>query len=325
MYFFSEQFPNTFSFGNRPSAFDTTPAPYNVYFAEVCSVEDKDDGGRIYAKIPGIDAPSGSTTDISIRATPLLSRFINIMPQVNETVFIFIQDKNRQYGERFWMGPIISQPQFLSRDIYNGNSLSTTKYSSLRAPDTPPTKVATANGVYPKRDEIAFQGRDNSDILFRPRQVVIRAGKFDSIKTKDPKLNDGYIPDFNIKNPTYFKLAYNIPIENNNGAIVKGSAAAMVAEKLLLLTFGGRKNDFSEFKLAEPNVEISEKTILEILSKAEPAVYGYVLIEFLNLAKDYMANHVHPYPGRPPVQDEIVKRVLNFNLEKFLAKNIRLV
>lgn len=312
MYFFNG--PNK----HASSTTDTTSQPFMVHIAKVVSITDDTDSGRIFAKITGIDGGL-EDTDPKLIAVPLLSKFIGIYPKVGESVFIFIQDVSRLHGDRFWVGPIISQPQFLNEDQHLYTSRSSFKSGGLVSPAQAPSSLPETNGVYPKTNEISYQGRDNTDLIFRSRQVIIRAGKFNY----DTPSNA--IPKFNTKNPTYFKLAYHIPIAKTADNVTNGSVAAMVAEKLLLLTFNGRKNNFSEYKLTEPNVEISEKTILELLSKAEPAVYGYVLVEFLNLIKTFVTNHCHPYHGLPPVSEQSVKNVLTFNLEKLLAKNIRMV
>jgi len=315
-----DQGPNKYGGGGgQPSINDTGNYPYAVYIGKVISTTDDSDGGRIRARIYGMDG-SISDDDPKLSAIPLLPKFIGIMPKKGESVFIFVQDQTRQQGERFWVGPIISQPQFLNEDPHFFTSRSIFKSGGLVAPDVAPSKVATANGIYPKKEEIAFQGRDNTDLIFRPRQVVIRAGKFLIDKPKGSN-----IPVYNGKNPAYFKLAYNTPINKTDSTVTKGSLAAMVAEKLLLVTFGGKKNDFKEFKPTEPNVELTDNTILELLSKAEPAVYGYVLVEFLKLFKEYAAKHNHNYPGNPPVQDKVVQDVLGYDLNKLLAENIRLV
>ena len=54
-------------------------------------------------------------------------------------------------------------------------------------------------------------------------------------------------------------------------------------------------------------------------------VYGEdKLIEFMNLVKDFVKSHTHAYAGLPTVQDETTKKLLNFNLENLVDKNIRL-
>ena len=51
-------------------------------------------------------------------------------------------------------------------------------------------------------------------------------------------------------------------------------------------------------------------------------VYGDTLVEFLELVRDYVKSHVHPYHGM--VADEGIEKlsVLNYDLQTILNKNI---
>jgi hypothetical protein len=335
MYFFND-LPRFGGGGSRPSINDTNPSQFLVYIGTVISIDDESDGGRIFATIPNIDngwanrykaATTKSDKELvrnEIAAIPLLPKHVNVFPEVGESIFIFIQDNSKKNGDRFWVGPIISQPQYLKLDDSVKNK-SNFKYGGLASPSTAPSTIPENNGVYPRKNEIALQGRDNADLIFRSGEAVLRAGKFKAEIPKDTK-----IPVFNPRQ-AYFKLAFNIPI-NKNQSTEKGSVATVVADKLLLCTYNGRQNDFDEFKLTDASnrnpskgFELTEKTLLEILDKAEPAVYGNVLVEYLKLVNEFISNHSHPYHGMPPVRDKFVINALEYDLNSLLAKNIRLV
>ncbi len=99
-----------------------------------------------------------------------------------------------------------------------------------------------------------------------------------------------------------------------------GSVMNLVAEKINLLSHKSNKN----YNLTEPDKQIDDATQLEINSTAHPMVYGDNLVDFLNLLKNVIANHVHPYHGLPTSQDDMVKKLLNFNMDSLLDMNIRL-
>jgi hypothetical protein len=337
MYFFND-LPRFGGGGGLPSINDIKASQFNVHIATVIDIDDTNDSGRICAIIKGKDDSAKHRLDNArtkeeiasikneIYALPLLPKYLNVFPKKNEIVFIFIQDDNKPYGERFWVGPIISQPQYLRIDdtVKNKSNL---KYGGVAAPSPAPSTIPEANGVYPRKNEIAFQGRDNADLIFRSGEAILRAGKY---KNEIPKETN--IPVFNPKQ-AYFKLANNVSVKkNSDNSTTKGSVATMVADKLLLLTYDGRQNHFDEYKLTDgsnkdPNIgyEITEKTLLEVLEKAEPAVYGNVLVSFMKLIKEFASNHTHPYSGLPPVRDKFVLNVLEYDLNSLLAKNIRLV
>lgn len=293
-----------------------------IYYAQVTSIDDETHGYRIFAKIPGIDVDNSITPikdkDEAIMALPLLPMNISIFPQKGDSVFIFIQNTQKKHGERFWLGPITSQPQFLRNDPFFFGSTSTRKVGAMTIPDISIDIVGRANGVFPKQNEIAIQGKDNSDILFRPKQVVLRAGKAENLIP-----NNSRIPTFNSKNPAYFKLAYYVPINNTNPKNVEyGSIGAMVANKLLLLTH--KKTEF-EYNITAPNEEITESSLLSIINNAESAVYGDTLRQFLELVKLYLKNHTHYYAGMKSVPNQTAIEIEKFDLKTILAENIKIV
>lgn len=108
--------------------------------------------------------------------------------------------------------------------------------------------------------------------------------------------------------------------EQNSFDQFAGSVMNLVAEKINLLSHKSSKN----YNLTNPEGQIDADTQLEINSTAHPLAYGDKLVEFLDLVKRWVASHVHPYHGLPVSKDEITKKLLNYNLDDLLDKNIRL-
>ena len=67
------------------------------------------DGLRVRAEFEGIDFPNGDYSNIPW-AFPLLPKTFQSIPKVGEAVLVFYYGGNN--GQRFYIGPIISQPQF---------------------------------------------------------------------------------------------------------------------------------------------------------------------------------------------------------------------
>lgn len=99
-----------------------------------------------------------------------------------------------------------------------------------------------------------------------------------------------------------------------------GSCINVVSEKINLISPKSGGN----FNTTDPEKQIDEQTQLELNSSLHPMVYGDKLIEVLNLFKDFAKSHSHPYAGMATVQDEILKKLLNYNLESIIDKNIRI-
>ena len=69
------------------------------------------------------------------------------------------------------------------------------------------------------------------------------------------------------------------------------------------------------------------RALLKIIKEAHPLVFGDNLIEFIKIFINAFNNHVHAYPGMNP-QDKSgennIDKLLEYNLESILSKNIRI-
>lgn len=174
-----------------------------IYQAEVKSIDDTADSGIIYVELVGIN--NGQL----VECYPLIPKFMNVFPQVGETVFIILQDikigpKIAKQGKAFWVGPIISQLQNLKKDPHDYTSTSNQPDGKVK------TKVGissleNAKGAYPKKEDIAIQGRDNTDIILKSsestngsKQILLRSGKF--------VINDNLT--FNKKDVSFIQIKY---------------------------------------------------------------------------------------------------------------------
>jgi hypothetical protein len=347
------------------------------------------------------------------------------------------------------MGPIIPQVQ----DLNNAN-YQTAKSMRPDGWTTPEESVDTlpdAEGAYPNKLDVALQGRDNTDVILKPKEVWIRAGKFlgddnKKFNKKDPayiqikygsselkksfkketiekkvvsppthlirgviksRLSDGTflqndlspeeyetavehfvevtvqdIEDNNVLytfdnggvayttrteaaqsmisevesqqgqyskwkliTPTFElldKLGEDIQKSKVNQTVMypnyyttkqetrevevvekvttnkEGSVMNFVATKINLISHEGEHT----FDLTDPKNLINGETQKAINTDAHPLVYGDTLVEFLELMRNYVKNHTHPYHQDVAVDSEDKTDVLNFDLETILNKNI---
>lgn len=263
-------------------------------FGTVVSVSDELDGGRVRVYVKGIDPSSYKITDIPY-AFPLLPKHLNVKPQVGEMVFVFMQygDAN---DERFYIGPIISQPHKMAVDTIAPDAL--LRGGSIGA-DNAPSTIPENNGIQPKDSDVAIIGRGSTDIIQKQDEVQIRVGKSFDLKK------------FNRENISYLQLKY----DKKN----KTTHSNLVANKINLLTHGGVDN----FDLTDPDSLISDKEYLEILKTAQKMALGNKLVEFLELQRKAFITHVHPYHGlSPDLEQNEVKDYLAFDLNSILSENI---
>lgn len=266
----------------------------NVYWGEVVSIKDDTDGGRIKVKIPELDT---KTPDVNLPyCYPLIPKFIHIYPKVGEIVRIVLEDVNTPQRSRFWVGSVISQLQNVKYD--NGfRALSTTNIGQT----TPLQAISTipdAKGVFPLKEDVALIGRDNTDVILREKEVQIRAGKHE--------LNN--VLALNKQNPASISLTY----EQVSGKT--RSTTLVLSDKIAFISHDG----IPKFKATD----IDEKERNKIIKEGHPTVRGDVLAEILEIYRQAIINHVHPYPKLGSDKSGIILDLEKINLESFKQKNI---
>lgn len=296
--------------------------------AVVESIDDPQGLGRIKVRIAGTalrggDGNNPNATDVDELSwcIPLVPKFFTSVPKRGEAVFILTTSDDKKYQDRFYIGPIISQLTSLEKDPI------TTALSVLDAGQNGGKNVKIIqpiNGVFPKDDDIAIQGRNNTDLILRKNEVLIRAGKF---TTTDTTTENPYGIKFNDGTQGFIQIRYNAPISTTNTSDT-GTVLNIVGSKINLISKTGSPN---YNKLINPDDQISNTQILEILKTAHPIPFGDILLEYLILLKNAFLNHVHN--GKKPT-DLVVGGTKN-DVEIFtkrssqlenqmLSKNIRI-
>lgn len=299
-------------FAQNTGDYNKHSKPNRILFMGVVeSSTDSSDANRIKVRIKGVDDHIGSASELAY-AFPLLQKFVHVVPRVGETVWVLTPDLNNLFMDRLYIGPIISQPQNLNKDPHVASSTAGLSggFSKLKpAPSTIPEN----EGVYPTTTEVAIQGRKNTDIIFKDSEILIRAGKFEI----NNKVGD--IPKFNKKNPSYIQIKQSVSYKGNDVGVTN-----MVSDKINLLT---HENGSPRFQLGDQKHMISPDEMVKILDKAHPMVFGDMLIEYLELFKEAVLNHVHPYDGMKPedLAGQVkIKKFLEFDVSKIISKNIKI-
>ncbi len=163
-----------------------------IRIGEVTSIIDSSKSGRIQVRITGVDDKESDKT--LIKCVPLLPKYLVTLPKVGESVFVFQYENNSSSPtssfktKRFWIGPLITQPTKLEGEFYNSSlSILPDGYTKLKDPNL-------EIGTYGEDEDIVLQGRYNTDIIQKDRQIWLRVGKFvDGVPNKFNKENLGYI------------------------------------------------------------------------------------------------------------------------------------
>lgn len=278
-----------------------------IKICRVVSVTDDMNGDRIKVRLNPED--SGKSEKDLPFVHPLLPKLFHVKPKVGECVLVFLTELNNNYSTRYYIGPILSQPQFFEFDTYP-NSL--TLYSdSTFAPPEPITMHPESNGTFCKENEIGIYGRRKNDIILSENDVKIRCGS--------RLYNDTNGVNFNRNDSAYILLRHNTDFTKiEDESVTPKSSATIVADKINLVTNYNR-----DFKTNPDNL-ISDKDMEALYESAHQLPYGDILVKFLeNFVKTFV-NHTHSYPGLPPCETFEFNYVKDYNLKQILNEDIRI-
>ncbi len=319
-------------FGQNTSLTNKEESLKRVQIAIVSSVDDPDSLGRIKAAIQGPPQKGGddgvALSDLAW-CYPMVPKFFTSTPKVGEAVFIFILNDKKTHADRLYLGPIISQLNNLNYDSINSTALSPFSFAILN-PTSNFETVPALQGVFPLIDDIAIQGRFNTDIILRENEILLRAGK---LTQTTPTATNPYNFQFNNTTQGYFHVRNNVYLEpqsTTNTTRAKGSVANIVANKINLITHA---NGTPQFKVLDQDGQIADDEILNIIQNAHPLVFGDLLVQYLRLFKKAFLSHVHNSYGQAPPTDLTTSgtlsvsdfRKLSDDLEaRMLSKNINI-
>lgn len=123
---------------------------------------------------------------------PLLPKHINVYPKEGEWVYVLNINKNNNQQIRYFLGPVIDNFKNLTLNPNDNTETNSPVRPDLSQPE---------KGIYPNRKYISIQGRDNSDIVFKEQEVLLRAGKYVS----------GNPLKFNSLDTAYIQIRYGQP------------------------------------------------------------------------------------------------------------------
>ena len=280
-----------------------------IKICQVIDVYDETDGERIKVRMNPEDRDL--TDDEIPYAFPLLPKMLHIKPKINELVLIILTKVGENNSVRYYIGPIISQPQFMDNenDIRNALSL----YNGGRQPDVAPSTNADSHGAFAKNDDIAIYGRNKNDIILTDNDIRIRCGS----RMKDRLSKGGIV--FNRSNPSFIHLKHSDNIRGKNNDEYK-STATIVADKINLL--GNRAN--KKFRTNDKNDLIPDDEMQKIIDTAYKLPYGEVLVDFLKLFVKVFSTHYHTYPGMIPTESSDHLKLTNYDFDSMLSESVRI-
>lgn len=294
---------------------------YILKFGQVESITDESEGGRIKARI--IDDGECATNELPY-AFPLLPKTFHITPKIGECVLVLLNEQGNKFGDRFYIGPVISQNQYFEIENYNygrGTSGSLLKGQGI-APLQKLSMYDATRGAFPSDEDVALVGRRSEDVILKDGEIDIRCGiRGQAIESDNPNLK-GYVL-FNNNDPAYIQLKREDNLCTTKfGANDRGtnSVVNVVADKINLLSY----SDANQFNLTDKDDLITKDEINRILNNAHPATYADELIEVLNIMRQCIIDHCHPYPGLSACNTSSIQALANYDMNKIKSNFVRI-
>ena len=302
-----------------------------IHFGTVLQVEDNMDtassntlsknsfGRRIKVKLAE-DDPNIEPKDAPW-VFPLLPKHLQIMPKLGEQVMVFFQDIDGSLGNRFYIGPIISQDYFLD----NGGRYEA--YSLLKGIGTKPLCHPKGNsendGTYPDSDMIAIQGRGDAAMWLKDEELRLMCGHKPNWKNRSTleSADPGSLM-FNKNNLSYIQMKYDAFNGGNDGGSFN-SVINVVADRINLVTHNGADKD-SKLTVNDQTELMTKESIEHFAENGERMIYGDKLISFLDNFRQLFLEHSHNWSLDKPNISSSYDEFRNKNLEELLCKTIRL-
>ena len=282
-----------------------------IAFGTVINNLDPAGAGRIKVRVSGDDMHN---TDAQLLwAVPALPKMIHIIPKIGETVIIIYRDLGNEGSQRLYIGPIISQPQYMYKDAPMENAMRLMS-GSMVGGDKNPLNNDNALGTLPEDEDIAILGRKDSDIILKDNDIRIRCGVK---KTND---RDKREFQFNSVHPAFIKLKHYAGDEKPEGDYQ--SVATIVADKINLI--GTNSRDI--YKVDSREELISEEELARFVKEAHQLPFGDKLVEFLKIFILAFQSHTHRWvgAGMTPCKDFTYKALADYNLDSILSTTTRI-
>lgn len=280
----------------------------NIYIGKVLNVEDYNNTGIIQVFIDGLDEIGTPNEQLPL-CYPLMSRIIHIMPKENEAVLVIMSSsdedrKNTNRGNRFWIGPLITNYDNIKNDtvgISKNLTFDPLSFLSINKKNTEKDIFPVDNEDPTKSnnlDDITIIGRENTDISQSENKIKLRAGKH---KKNRPK-------ELNNQNPVYSVLEL---IDDNN------SYSLTAGDEIYLISHKGKET----FKKI-----LTKDDINQLKRNSQSMLYGELTVEYLKLLTNAFLKHIHQHPQKEPIKtSEVVALEKKLSqIQDLLAKNIKI-
>lgn len=256
----------------------------NLFTAIVVSNDDPNEQDRIIARIVNLNSQGqvagGQDKNIPDDklpyAVPLKTGFLRSTPLVGEMVILMVENPYDLSSTRYWIGPIITSQLNLNFESFQ-QAYSVFYNTDFNLNSKLQSKLEPSLNL-PKKRDVALQGRGDSHIILRQKEVFVAAGLFEKGSLKP-----------NLESPCHLRMRQ---IENNNQdfKIKRYSTSEILSTSLNFYSNRGkfRTDEIKKFEISDDLKELGE-----LAQKLHPSVFGDELIKVLDLIIRVLLNHIH--------------------------------
>ena len=259
-------------------------------------------------------------------AFPLLPKVFQTVPKVGEAVFIISDEgDDKTTSQRYYIGPIISQPQYNS--YCEKDNATTLLQTHKRNPIGKISNVDATRGAFPKSEDVAVVGRGKEDIILRynkasnTSEVDLRAGVRGEPRNSDNQDMIGNII-FNDIDPTYIQLKYQQGLCHGEKTYAN-SVINMVADRVNIMS---NLDDNVSSSIHDKDSLIKDSDMDGIMDKLHQVPKGDKLVELLDIMKGCIMHHVHPWAGMEQCGDwpGFINKLEGYDISSILSDYVRI-
>ena len=295
---------------------------YMIRRAEVLSVYDDAEGLRIKVRISGSADGLKKDEDIDY-CYPLLPKLLHINPKPGEAVLVLTEKLGAEDSQRYFIGPLLSQPYNYYKDLYSvsANSLLKDTNNNMK-PYPAPSMNSDNTGSLPDRNDVALIGRKNTDLVLMENEVRLRCGM-----KKEPMSAAPNNLIFNQVDPAFIQMKYySSPKKDLNDNSEFRSVVNVVGDRINLISPRDGNPMFSGVPDQVDMITddtLCENTEQNILECAHPLVFGDDLVSYLKQFIEIFRTHTHPFSMLPPTFNQNDTDTLNTDLDSLLSRTVR--
>lgn len=282
--------------------------------------EDGYDGQRVRAEL--FTDKTTKVSDIPW-AFPLLPKSVQVIPKVGEAVFVI--NDGTQKSQRYYIGPIISQPQY---NTYCKKDDATSLLDGhITLPIERISNVADTWGSFPNTEDIAMVGRGAEDVTLKfdentkASEVDLRAGiRMEPTNDTNPNMRGNVI--FNGTDPAYIQIKYKKGLVTGEGKEAN-SVVNVVANKINIMS---NKDDDIAHNIGDRDTLVAEDKIKDVMDNLHQVPKGDELVKLLELLKGAILHHVHPWAGMEQCGDweGYINELNKFDIKSILSDHVRI-